>query len=510
MHAPRCSKESRPRPRAARARPVRDRHPLRDRQLGLERRRRRRVVVGREDHDVEAGAHPPHRELRQAQVHRQDRRHPRRHRRQDRRPGGEAPRAQPRARPAGPGVGAEDQAARVTRCLLALVVALLLTLPAAASAAPPSVDSARAAIVVDGGDGTAMFQKAPDERHSIASTTKLMTALLTLERARPNEVFTAPAYSAGAAESRINLATGERMRVKDLLQALLLESANDAAETLADNIGGSRAAFVGLMNTRASELGLAHTSYANPIGLDDPENYSTARDLSSLAVRLLRKPRFARIVDTPEAVLESGSHRRVIDNRNDLVARYPFVDGVKTGHTTDAGYVLVGAARKSGGVSVVSVVLGEPSEAARDTDTLTLLRWGLGRFHRRQVLSPQRVLVRPSVKYRDESAALVPRTPLELTVRRGERISRRISVPDEVEGPLSAGERVGLVTVLVDGKPVRRVALVTAGKVPGAGALRVFFSSVGVPLTLLMLICALAGGAVIVRRSRVRGQTVRE
>ncbi len=398
------------------------------------------------------------------------------------------------------------------RLLLACcVLALALAAPAAArAAAPPNVRSAKAAIVVDASDDAVMFQKAPDERRSIASTTKLMTALLTLERAKPSEVFTAPAYSAGAAESRINLAKGERMRVEDLMQALLLESANDAAETLAENIGGSRARFVELMNTRASELGLAHTSYANPIGLDDPENYSTARDLSSLALRLLRKPRFARIVDMPEAVLQSGAHRRVVDNRNDLVARYPFVDGVKTGHTTGAGYVLIGAAHGAGTASVVSVVLGEPSEPARDADTLALLRWGLSRFSRKQVLDPERVLARPSVKYRGDHAALVARTPLELTVRRGERVRKRVTAPGELDGPLDAGQRVGRVTVLVDGKPVRRVALVTAGKVPGAGPLRVFFSSVGVPLTVLLLFCAMAAGTLVVRRSRARTQTVRE
>jgi D-alanyl-D-alanine carboxypeptidase (penicillin-binding protein 5/6) len=397
------------------------------------------------------------------------------------------------------------------RLLLACCVALsILAAPAAATAAPPEVDTAKAAIVVDASDGTVMFQKAPDERRAIASTTKLMTALLTLERANPNDVFTAPAYHPGAAESRINLVKGERMRVEDLLQALLLESANDAAETLAENISGSRAAFVQLMNTRAAELGLDHTSYANPIGLDDPDNYSSARDLSSLAIRLLRNKRFAGIVDTPEAVLQSGSHRRVVDNRNDLVARYPFVDGVKTGHTTDAGYVLVGAAHKFGGAEVVSVVLGEPSEAARDSDTLTLMRWGLGQFKRREVLSTERVLARPEVKYRDDHAELVPRTPLELTVRRGERVRRRIVAPDEVKGPLDAGKKVGRVTVLVDGKPVRRVALVTAGKVPGAGPLRVFFSSVGVPFTVLVLLGALAAGVFAVRRSRESRPAVHE
>jgi serine-type D-Ala-D-Ala carboxypeptidase (penicillin-binding protein 5/6) len=393
---------------------------------------------------------------------------------------------------------------------LILVVCVVLALaasPAASAAAPPSVDRAKAAIVVDGRDGAVMFQKKPDEPRAIASTTKLMTALLTLERARLSDVFTAPAYAAQPAESRINLRKGERMRVEDLLQGLLLESANDAAETLAEGIGGSRAGFVGLMNRRASELGLGHTSYANPIGLDDPDNYSTARELAALAVRLLRNTWFARTVDMPEAVLETGSHRRVVDNRNDLVARYPFVDGVKTGHTIDAGYVLIGAAHRRGGARVVSVVLGEPSEAARDEDTLGLLSWGLGRFRRERLLEPDRVVARPSIKYRDDQASLVPRSPLVLTVRKGERVSRRVSAPDELEGPIEAGEKVGSVTVLLDGKRVRRVALVTADKVPGAGPLRLLFSPLGVPLTLLLLFSALGAAVVVVRRSRVRQRT---
>jgi D-alanyl-D-alanine carboxypeptidase (penicillin-binding protein 5/6) len=337
-----------------------------------------------------------------------------------------------------------------------------------------------------------------------------MTALLTLERTKPSDVFAAAPYSPGAAESRINLRTGERMKVEDLLEGLLLESANDAAVTLADGIAGSRARFVQEMNTRASEIGLGHTSYANPIGLDDPENFSTAKDLAALSVRLLRNRQFARIVNLPEAVLESGARRRVVDNRNDLVARYSFVDGVKTGHTTEAGYVLIGTAHGPDGGKVVSVVLGEPSEAARDADTLALLRWGLGRFRRERVLDPERVLARSAVKHRDEDAELVAREPLTLTVRRGERVSRRVSAPDELEGPLTAGTRVGRVTVLLDGKPVRRVALVTADEVPGAGPLRVLFSTVGVPLTVLLLLCALGVAALTIRRQRVRRQTVHE
>ena len=177
--------------------------------------------------------------------------------------------------------------------------------------------------------------------------------------------------------------------MQDLLEALLLESANDAAAAIAENLSGSREAFVAEMNVRAEELGLENTSYANPIGLDDPANYSTARDLATLTRLLLERPRFARIVDMPVAELESGAISRVIDNRNTLVASTPWVTGVKTGHTTNAGYVLVGSAKGRGGAEVISVVLGEPSEPARDADTLELLTWGLGQFRRVQVARPR-------------------------------------------------------------------------------------------------------------------------
>ncbi len=375
---------------------------------------------------------------------------------------------------------------------------------AAAPAPPPRVPTAQAAIVVDARDGTVMFAKRPDAERAIASTTKLMTALLSLEEAKPGDVFTAPAYNAMPAESRINLREGERMTVHDLLEALLLESANDAAVDLAENISGSRQAFVGEMNDRAAELGLDHTHYANPIGLDDPGNYSSARDLATLARTLLRNARFARIVDMPEATLESGARPRVVENRNDLVVAYPWVSGVKTGYTLNAGNVLVGAAERGPRAGVVSVVLGEPTEAARDADTLTLLRWGLRRFSRVKVLDERRALARSDIQYRDEQARLVPRRAVVLTVRDGQRLRRRVKAPDELEGPLEAGKRVGSVTVVVDGRPVRRVALVTATDVPGAGTVRVVLSVLGVPLTLLIVLAILIAAVLTLLRLRIR------
>jgi serine-type D-Ala-D-Ala carboxypeptidase (penicillin-binding protein 5/6) len=400
---------------------------------------------------------------------------------------------------------------RLLALALVALAALALGLPGVAAAQrPPDVSGATAAIVVDGSNGEVMFAKRPDQRHAIASTTKLMTALLALERARPREVFTAPEYNALPAESRINLRAGERMTVHDLLEALLLESANDAAATIAENLSGSREAFVAEMNVRAQELGLDNTSYANPIGLDDPANYSSARDLATLTRLLLERPRFARVVDMPVAELDSGSMPRVIDNRNTLIASTPWVTGVKTGHTTNAGYVLVGSAKGRGGAKVISVVLGEPSEPARDADTLELLSWGLKQFKRVQVLNPKHALARADIRYYDnEHARLVPRRAAVITVRKGERIRRRVRSRDELEGPLPAGARAGAVSVFVDGQRVRRMALVTAAEVPEAGTLRVLTSVLGVPLTLLLALAILLAAPIAVLLARGRRRYVR-
>ena len=407
-------------------------------------------------------------------------------------------------------------AARLAAGAIAAAVLALAFAPAAhAREQPqrPSLDSAAAAILVDARDGTPILEKAPREQRSIASTTKLMTALLTLEQAPFNAVYTAPDYRAGAAESKIDLRPGERMRVRDLFEALMLESANDAAATLAEGIAGSRAAFVAEMNERAAALGLEDTSYANPIGLDDPLNYSSARDLSSLARRLLRDRRFAEVVDSPAATLQSGARPRTVANRNNLIATVPAVDGVKTGHTTDAGYVLVGSATGSNGAQVVSVVLGEPSEAARDSDTLALLRYGLAQYRRVPVLRKGRPVARADVAYRDETVPLVPARSAAVTARRDERIAKRIDAPDELHGEIAAGTRVGTAAVLRDGKVVRRVPLLAGEDVPGAGPLRRIASALGISLTALLLLVIVSVIAVvgiqIRRRRQARSQEAR-
>ncbi len=388
----------------------------------------------------------------------------------------------------------------------ALFVALLA--PGTATAQEPrapDLGNAAAAILIDARDGAVILEKDSEEQRSIASTTKLMTALLTLEEAEPGDVFRAAAYDALPIESQIDLGQGERMRVDDLFEALLLESANDAAATLAEGVSGSLTAVVDEMNARAQELDLEDTSYANPIGLDDPANYSTAADLALLTRRLLRNQRFARTVDMASAQLESGDRPRTVANRNDLVAAHDFVDGVKTGHTNTAGYVLVGAAGGRLGSKVISVVLGEPSEAARNEDTLALLRYGLAQFKRVKALDAAEPLATADVEHRDETAELVPAQDLLVVTRRGQKVTTRVDAPDTVEGELAAGEKVGSVAVLRGGRLVRRVGLVTAAEVPGAGPLRVLADELGlVWLLLLLALTAGLGAVVLAGRSRTR------
>jgi D-alanyl-D-alanine carboxypeptidase (penicillin-binding protein 5/6) len=384
---------------------------------------------------------------------------------------------------------------------VAVAVGLVPAAPAAAAGTPPAI-GASSAIVIDARTGERLYSRAPNARRSIASTTKLMTAFITLERTRPSEVFTSPGYPGGAGESTIGLRSGERLTVRDLLRALMLPSANDAAYDLAVNIGGSESRFVRMMNAHARALGLDGTHYSTPIGLDDPGNYSTASDLARLASRLIQNPMLARIVNRGSAILHSGSRVRRVINRNDLVARFKFVDGVKTGHTNGAGYVLVGAAHGNG-ARVISVVLGTSSISARDSASLALLRYGVNQFRRVRPVVKGRTYARAKVKYFDgREVRLVAARDAALTVRRGRPVRTRVDAPGEVEGPLPAGERVGTIQVLVRGKVERSVPLVTASDVEAAGFVRKATAPLGGTLAAVALLALLAAATLLALRVR--------
>ena len=396
-------------------------------------------------------------------------------------------------------------AATVT-AVAALALASVGPAPAAAAACPVAVNAANA-IVLETSTGDVACARKADQRRPVGSAVKLMTALLTLEQADLDDTFRASDYRPASYESQIGLLPREKMTVRDLLKGLLAESGNDAAMALAVGVAGSERAFVKRMNRRARELELKNTRYRNPIGLDEPGAYSSARDLVKLATYLRTNRFFRRTVDAEHVTLASGDHSRRFDNRNTLVITEPWVNGVKTGHTRSAGYVLVGSGRKNG-IQVVSAVLGTPSEAARNADTLRLLSFGRRAFQR-ITAAPAGSSVGVSVPIRygrgAELELVVGPNGQRTVIRRGDRDSVEIvptRYPTEVEGPIAYQQELGEADVLQDGRKIATVALVAATEVPEAGLAQQTKTWFSRPLAVVLAFAVLSGTVLLARRRR--------
>ena len=385
--------------------------------------------------------------------------------------------------------------------------------PALAAPVPPRLTVRAGALYVPA-TGQYLFAEHAADELAVASTTKLMTALVVLEHVRKlGTVFTQNNYYPSPADSQIGLVPGEKMTVRDLLTALMLPSGDDAAEDLAYNVGhGSIARFVAMMNARAAALGLHRTHYSTPSGLDTPGNHSSAADLDRLAAYDLAHSRFfARVVSLSHAVLRSGSHVRLVENRNTLVGQYPWIDGVKTGHTLAAGYVLVASAHRHG-LGLISSVLGTSSESARDSNSLALLGWGYANFRLRTPVRHDQVLARPRV--RDQSGLhpeLVAARGLAWVIGVTQRVVVRVRAPREISGPLRRGVTLGTATVLVAGRPVARIPLVLSAAVPAVPPLVAAGHFLTRPLTLLLLLllAGAAGAVVLNARQRRRARSSR-
>ena len=380
--------------------------------------------------------------------------------------------------------------------LVAAVVALAAGAgPGAAPAAGPSLD-AKAWLLIEARSGDELAGRDTARQLAIASATKLMTAHLVLERLKLDRKLRAGRYEPSSGEVTLGLQRGERVTVRDLLLALMLPSANDAAVALARGVSGTVPRFVEEMNRSALALGLTDTHYSTPVGLDGPGNYSSAHDLGSLARRLLSKPQFARIVDTERATVHVGNRPRRIVSRNNLLLRLPWINGVKTGHTAEARHVLVASARRKG-VELISVVLKAPTEHARDADALELLRYGFGLYRPRVAVKPGAEIVSPDVRYSGGALPLIAAHEVKVGVREGQRVETRVRAPDEVEGPIRKGEKLGTVEVTIDGRPAGAAPLVAAHGKPAATGWEKFRSkflkpALLVPIGLLVIVVGLA------------------
>jgi D-alanyl-D-alanine carboxypeptidase (penicillin-binding protein 5/6) len=353
------------------------------------------------------------------------------------------------------------------RLLASLLAGLALGFAPTAAAQDefPAV-SGTAVIVANGQTGEVVYSRNPDERLAPASITKLMTALVVLEHARPADTVVVSTAASSVGESTIHLRPGERISVRDLLAAALIQSANDSAFALAAHVGeGSVDRFVAMMNTKARELGLADTHFTRPDGLDDPRHYSSAADLLTLARVAMKRPLVRELVRKRTLQIAGG---RKLFPWNDLLGSYAGLLGVKTGHTEDAGWCQVAAARRDG-VAMYAVVLGSPSRAQRNEDLAELLDWGFGQYVRLTVVETGQGYATAEIPFTDERLELVAGEPAQAVVRFGRPLVERVVAPGMVELPVTRGEQVGEIRIFEGRRVVARRPLVAARTVGDTG-----------------------------------------
>jgi serine-type D-Ala-D-Ala carboxypeptidase (penicillin-binding protein 5/6) len=388
---------------------------------------------------------------------------------------------------------------RIAIALLATSLALAAAPAAAAVEKPPQLE-ARSWVLMEAESGRVLASHAASQRLPIASTTKMMTAYVALQELPLEKTVRAASYDAIYGESLLELRPGQLVSVRDLLYGLILRSGNDSAHDLARAAAGSDRRFVRQMNRRAAALGLSDTHYSNPIGLDEAGNYSSAYDLAVLGRRLLDIRAFATIADSRTAILRSLHPPKGIETLNDLLHRAPWTTGIKTGHTFDAAYVLVGSGERKG-VDLISAVLGTQTETARDLESLELLEYGFSLYRKRKLVRKGEAMARPPIRYDDGVLPLRAPRAVTVGVRRGQRARVSVRAPREVEGPIRRGAVIGRATVRVGGSRVATVPLRAGRGVPEASALdkaRSFIAD-----NALWLALALSGilvGAVVLRR----------
>jgi D-alanyl-D-alanine carboxypeptidase (penicillin-binding protein 5/6) len=324
----------------------------------------------------------------------------------------------------------------------AAVAAAAFCIAAPARAAVPPVH-ASAYIIEDARTGEVL---ASDHAHAhlpVASITKLMTVLIALEHHKLTDVVTVDRRSAVVGESTVNLRAGERLTVRDLVKAALIQSANDAAVALALSVSPDLGTFAGLMNAKASELGLHDSHFVRPDGLDVPDEYSSAADVTKLG-RIAMQTRFVR--ETVREETETISGGRVLHTWDDLLSQFPQTIGVKTGHTGAAGWCQVAAARARG-LTIYATLLGGPTRAVRNADLESLLAWGISEFRVVPLVQRNRIYASVDLPYGKAPLALRAATPLDASVRVGRPLTERVVAPRAVSLPIREGAVLGRVEV---------------------------------------------------------------
>lgn len=336
------------------------------------------------------------------------------------------------------------------RRILAVAAAGLL---AAVLLFPVSAISAHKAIVMDAQSGRVLYEKDADSRSLIASTTKIMTALVICERCNVLDRVRIPEAAVGIEGSSMYLKAGEILTVQELLYGLMLHSGNDAAVALAIYCGGTVEGFAELMNDEARMLGLTGTHFENPNGLDSPGHYSTARDLAKLTAYAMQNPIFRQTVSTKTVTVGS----RVLKNHNRLLWQVAGADGVKTGYTRAAGRILVSSAQRQGRRLVV-VTIDDSNDWA---DHSALLEDGFARYHAVQIVEAGTVLGTAAVAGGEAgNVSLIAQAGFSYALAEGETPEIVLPAPGFVYAPVAAGQFAGTAHVCLGGKTIGTIPLV--------------------------------------------------
>jgi serine-type D-Ala-D-Ala carboxypeptidase (penicillin-binding protein 5/6) len=336
-----------------------------------------------------------------------------------------------------------------------------------ARSAAPNIEAASGILVT--ASGRVLWSRQPDAQRAMASTTKMMTALLVLKHGELDDQVTV-SHAASRVQDGAGLVPGQQVSERKLLELMLIPSANDAAFALAEGVGGTEPKFVAMMNAEARALGLKHTHFANPHGLDAAGHYSSAADLAKLVSVVMREPEFRRIVQLRSVSISGPGGSRTFASTDHLLGQYAGIAGGKTGYTDHAGYCFVTSAHRDG-VTLFAAVLGTDSTDARFSQAARLLDWGFAHLRKRLTVSVGQRF--GAAKVAGGGVATVAVASAEATdipvFDLNGPVVPRVSLLTTVAAPVFTGEPLGFVTWSQAGRTVARIPLLAAETRDAAG-----------------------------------------
>jgi len=344
--------------------------------------------------------------------------------------------------------------------LTVLVFALIFSYNVSAARAVEISVSAKSAMVMEASTGRVLYQKNAHEKMPMASTTKIMTALVAIENGNLSDMVTVSANASGVEGSSIWLSPGETMTLSDLLFGLMLASGNDAAIAIAEHIGGDVETFVGMMNDKAREIGAYNTHFVNPNGLPAENHYTTAYDLALISAYAMQNKMFREIVKTQYKTLPWEGHEwnRVVKNKNKILWNYEGGNGIKTGFTKEAGRCLAAAAEREG-MQLVSVVLCAPDMF---NDCMALMDYGFEYFDNSLIVKAGEKIGEIAVKDGIEKSFPVYTEKdvyFPLTQEEAANLKKRVYIEETLTAPVKKGQQVGRIELWLGEDRIQSVAL---------------------------------------------------